>query len=88
MMGITTGEMPSVDLIWEIQQDENHHTCFGQGHGCPKRDCRWRRHCLALDSFADVPLPSARRVEKTEDKENRKTKSVEITSAPKEPEGV
>jgi hypothetical protein len=53
-MAVTTGVMPSVDLIWKIQQQEQHQTCFGQGQGCLQRDCYWRHQCLALDSFADT----------------------------------
>jgi hypothetical protein len=53
-MGVTTGNMPSVDLIWKIQQQEQHQTCFGQGQGCFQRDCYWWKQCLTLDSFANT----------------------------------
>ena len=85
MMGISTGDMPSVDLIWNIQQDEHNQACFGDGQGCLQRKCRWRRYCRALDFFADVSLPLAGREENVKvEKEHRTTKTVvEITSAEK-----
>jgi hypothetical protein len=55
-MGITTGNMPSVDLIWNIQNIDNHAECFGKGEGCPNQDCQWRSKCLALDLYSQTSL--------------------------------
>lgn len=57
IMGIRTGDMPDVELIWEIQRDENHEECFGQGARCSQRNCRWRRYCTALHFFAETTSP-------------------------------
>lgn len=59
MMGIKTGEMPDPKMIWALQRAEGYHECFGHGLGCPNRHCRWRQQCLALDFYADEPLPIA-----------------------------
>ncbi|MBN2212294.1 MAG: hypothetical protein JW709_12930 [Sedimentisphaerales bacterium] len=60
MMGIATGDMPNVDLIWAAQEHEGHQACFGNGRHCAARHCRWRKSCLALDFHADHRLPIAR----------------------------
>jgi len=57
MMGIATGDMPEVALIWAVQRREGSNECFGQGLGCKKKECSWRRACVALDFYADVRLP-------------------------------
>ena len=58
MMGICTGDMPEVEFIWETQRNEKHKECFGQGASCSQPDCRWRRYCTALDSYAETTLSS------------------------------
>ena len=55
-MGIATGNMPSVDLIWAIQKMENFAECFGKGVDCPNKGCRWRNTCLALDLYSNTSL--------------------------------
>lgn len=59
MMGVKTGDMPEVDLIWAIQHNEGSEMCFGQGYQCKNRDCRWRDQCIALDFYDDMRLPIA-----------------------------
>ena len=55
-MGIATGAMPNVDLIWARQKIEDQNVCFGQGLTCSNQQCRWRGECRALDFFADTPI--------------------------------
>ena len=57
LMGVRTGDMPDVSLIWSIQVRDGTRCCFGQGYGCQNTCCRFRQQCLALDFFADVTLP-------------------------------
>lgn len=57
MMGIATGNMPNVDLIWAVQRSEGFKSCFGQTERCGHRECHWRKECLALDFYRNVPLP-------------------------------
>ncbi len=57
MMGIRTGQMPNVDLIWNFQAAEGFAPCFGQGRNCDHRDCQWHKSCVALDFFAEGDLP-------------------------------
>ena len=57
MMGVATGDMPDVDVIWATQRLEGEKECFGQAIGCSDKGCKWRRHCAALDFYADVRLP-------------------------------
>lgn len=59
MMGIATGDMPNVDLIWALQQQEGFEACFGSGRHCPARNCHWRKSCLALDFHENIRLPIA-----------------------------
>jgi len=61
MMGITTGRMPDVEFIWDVQKADGLKICFGRGQGCSKRDCRWRKECLALDFFAEPPVDGRER---------------------------
>ena len=51
LMAIETGEMPNIDLIWKDQQADRHTPCFGQGHDCHQRDCKWRRQCMTLTNY-------------------------------------
>jgi len=60
IMAISTGEMPNVELIWYRQRSEGSTECFGRGLGCQRKDCFWRRDCLALDFFSDMTLAEAR----------------------------
>lgn len=60
MMGIASGDMPNVDLIWSLQKVEGFQDCFGQGLHCKTKHCKWRSRCIALDFYADTPLPIAR----------------------------
>ena len=60
VMGVCTGDMPDVSLIWSIQLRDGTRRCFGQGFGCQNSRCRFRQQCLALDFFADVRLPLSR----------------------------
>ena len=55
-MGITTGDMPEVDFIWKIQKAEGNQPCFGQIVGCLSLNCRWRDHCVALESYTENTL--------------------------------
>ncbi|MCP4711048.1 MAG: hypothetical protein GY869_20710 [Planctomycetes bacterium] len=57
-MGIATGGMPNVSLIWACQKAEGQKACFGQGLTCSNQDCRWRGECRSLDFFADTPISS------------------------------
>lgn len=52
MMGVQTGEMPDVDLIWSVQTADGHGRCFGQAADCWDTGCHWRPQCLALDEYA------------------------------------
>jgi hypothetical protein len=52
MMGIETGEMPDVDLIWARQVLQGTSPCFGQGAECRRYECPLRSRCLALEFFA------------------------------------
>jgi len=69
-MGIATGGMPNVDLIWARQKSEGQGVCFGQGRTCLKQQCRWRCECRALDFFAKTPISSLM------SRENRAEKSL------------
>lgn len=53
MMGIATGDMPEVELIWATQFAEGCAECFGRGRACRNVGCQWRHHCLALELYAD-----------------------------------
>jgi len=55
-MGIATGGMPNVELIWACQEADGQKSCFGQGLTCSDQQCRWRNECRALDFFADTPI--------------------------------
>lgn len=57
-MGIATGQMPNVELIWSIQRSEGQKECFGRGLDCTKRQCRWREQCLGMDFYARSSLTS------------------------------
>lgn len=57
MMGVLTGDMPDVDLIWASQDDDQHRRCFGQGANCDEFNCPWRDQCTSLETFADADLP-------------------------------
>jgi len=57
-MGIATGQMPNVELIWSVQRSEGQEECFGRGLDCTKGRCRWREQCLSLDFFARSSLTS------------------------------
>ncbi|MFC1782080.1 hypothetical protein ACFL02_00675 [Planctomycetota bacterium] len=70
MMGIKTGDMPEIDLIWSIQQAEGNKLCFGQGSNCQNHGCRWRPRCIALDSFAEEHLILARSNNKSSEGNN------------------
>ena len=59
VMGILTGDMPNVDLIWASQTAEGHLRCFGQGLNCQEVTCPWRSQCLPLDGYTDADLPGA-----------------------------
>ena len=74
-MGIATGQMPNVDLIWSVQQAEGRRMCFGQALNCQDRTCRWRGECVALDFFAEIPLVSLLHVSK--DPKSKITSSTE-----------
>ena len=76
-MGIATGEMPNVDLIWARQKLDDQDVCFGQGLTCSNQQCRWRGECRALDIFADMPI-SAFMVRKNR-AEKSLTRSVDTT---------
>jgi hypothetical protein len=58
-MGIATGDMPEVDFIWTAQKAEGNQPCFGQSTGCLSLNCRWRDHCVALDSYTENVLADA-----------------------------
>ena len=53
MMGIETGDMPEVELIWATQFAEGCVECFGRGRTCRNVQCQWRHYCLALEIYAD-----------------------------------
>lgn len=52
-MGIATGCMPNVELIWAVQRSEGITVCFGQGQNCSKDNCRWRDECLELENYVE-----------------------------------
>ena len=56
-MGIATGDMPDVEFVWSVQRAEGVEECFGQGLTCQRKMCSWRKNCVALDFFADSPVP-------------------------------
>ncbi len=45
---VKTGDMPNVDLIWMIQQNESNDACFGKYSDCAEHICRWRENCLKI----------------------------------------
>ena len=53
MMGIETGDMPEVNYIWEVERDEWHETCFGQGLGGVRTACHWRISFLTLSYYIE-----------------------------------
>jgi hypothetical protein len=55
-MAIATGEMPEVDFIWTVQKAEGNQACFGHIASCSSSECRWRKHCVALNAYA-VKMP-------------------------------
>ena len=55
-MGIATGRMPNVELIWAVQRSEGITACFGQGRKCNKSNCRWRGECLELENYVESPV--------------------------------
>ncbi|MBN2212201.1 MAG: hypothetical protein JW709_12455 [Sedimentisphaerales bacterium] len=57
MMGVVTGQMPDVELIWQVQREEGNKECFGCGFTCTRTDCRWRSICRALDFYDQARLP-------------------------------
>ena len=63
LMGVDTGNMPNVDIIWAFQELEGSQACFGNGRHCSARHCRWRKSCLALDFHADHALPLAQNIQ-------------------------
>ena len=55
-LGVRTGWMPNVDLIWRWQAHEGFRTCFGEFQAGCNPDCRWRNDCVQV---RNEPLATA-----------------------------
>ncbi|MBI5763046.1 MAG: hypothetical protein HZA51_05930 [Planctomycetes bacterium] len=47
-LGVRTGWMPNVDLIWRWQAHEGYRSCFGEFQTGCNPDCRWRKDCAQV----------------------------------------
>lgn len=59
-MGIATGTMPDLELMWWIQRDDQHVECFGRISGCSEADCPLRYPCRHFMSFTETKNPDVR----------------------------
>ena len=50
-MGIATGNMPNMELLWMKQWDDGGSECFGRVPDCMKPDCPWQHPCRQFMSF-------------------------------------
>jgi hypothetical protein len=50
-MGIATGNMPNMELLWMKQSDDGESECFGRVPDCMKPDCSWQHPCRQFMSF-------------------------------------
>jgi len=50
-MGIATGNMPNMELLWMRQWDDGGSDCFGRVPDCMKPDCPWQHPCRQFMSF-------------------------------------
>jgi hypothetical protein len=50
-MGIATGTMPNMELLWMKQCDDGESECFGRVPDCMKPDCPWQHPCRQFMSF-------------------------------------
>ena len=53
-LGIRTGDMPNISLIWAFQQSEEQEQCFGRIENCNGSNCRWHNQCKRLTSEQQV----------------------------------
>ncbi len=61
-MAIETGTMSNVDLVWALQDLENHAQCFGSLPECGELNCRWRNNCQKLTEFVNNINKSNRKI--------------------------
>ena len=50
-MGIATGNMPNMELLWMRQSDDGESECFGRVPDCMKPGCSWQHPCRQFMSF-------------------------------------
>ena len=80
-MGIATGRMPNVELIWAVQRSAGITTCFGQGLNCSKDNCRWRDECLELENYVERPAAPVKILTKRAYKKSTKTIKARIVAS-------
>ena len=80
-MGIATGRMPNVGLIWAVQKSAGTTACFGQGLNCGKDNCRWRDECLELEYYVESPPAPVKNLTKRAYKKSAKTIKARIVAS-------
>jgi hypothetical protein len=65
-MGIATGTMPNMELLWRRQGEDGGSECFGRMPACIKSGCPWQNPCRQFLSYAYGRELGGRRVPSAE----------------------